>query len=156
LGPMRLITAVVSFCAILAAQTPQAIPGGYSLPNGWRITPLGKSLETNDMVLSATAAPDGLAVIATHAGYNPHGLVVVDTKTEDIVQRIPLKSAWFGLAWSPDGKRLFVSGGNANSNRNPTRASIYIFDYANGRLSNEPSARLEETIEPDELFWSGL
>ncbi len=148
---------VVLFCyAMAAAQVPQAIPGGYSLPNGWRITPLGKSLETNDMVLSAIAAPDGLAVIATHAGYNPHGLVVVDTKTEEIVQRIPLKSAWFGLAWSPDGKRLFVSGGNANSNRNPTRAPIYIFDYSNGRLSNEPSARLEETIGTEELFWSGI
>src|SRR5579872_4456832 len=153
---MRLITLTLVFAAALAAQTPQAIPGGYSLPNGWRITPVGKSLETSDMVLNATAAPDGLAVIAMHAGYNPHGLVVVDTKTEEIVQRIPLKSAWFGLAWSPDGKRLFVSGGNANSNRNPTRAPIYVFDYTNGRLSNEPTARLEESVDTSELFWSGV
>ena len=143
---------------MLAAQTPQAIPGGYSLPNGWKITPLGKSLETSDMVLNATAAPDGLAVIAMHAGYNPHGLVVVDTKTEEIVQRIPLKSAWFGLAWSPDGKRLFVSGGNANGEKGKTKTSapIYVFDYANGRLSNEPVARLEETIDTSQLFWSGV
>jgi YVTN family beta-propeller protein len=152
---MRSLTALL-FPVLLAAQVPQAIPGGYSLPNGWRITPLGKSLETNDMVLNATAAPDGAAVIAMHAGYNPHGIVVVDTKTEEIVQRIPLKSAWFGLAWSSDGKRLFVSGGNANGDRNPTRAPIYVFDYANGRLSNEPSARLEETVETNQLFWSGV
>jgi YVTN family beta-propeller protein len=140
----------------LAAQTPQSIPGGYALPNGWRLTPAGKSLETSDMVLNATPAPDGESVIAMHAGYNPHGLVVIDTKTEQIVQRIPLKSAWFGLAWSPDGKRLFVSGGNANGNRNRTRAPIYAFDYSNGRLSNEPSAQFEETVDTNQLFWSGI
>jgi YVTN family beta-propeller protein len=153
---MRLLRTLLVLASALAAQTPQAIPGGYSLPNGWRLTPLGKSLETNDMVLNATAAPDGLAVIAMHAGYNPHGLVVVDTKTEELVQRIPLKSAWFGLAWSPDGKRLFVSGGNANGNRNPTRAPIYVFDYANGRLSNAPVTTFEETVDTSELFWSGV
>ena len=153
---MRLLTTLVIIAGSVAAQTPQSIPGGYSLPNGWRLTPVGKSLETNDMVLNATAAPDGLAVIAMHAGFNPHGLVVVDTKTEEIVQRIPLKSAWFGLAWSPDGKRLFVSGGNADSKKNSTRAPIYVFDYANGRLSNEPVARLEETVDTKELFWSGV
>jgi DNA-binding beta-propeller fold protein YncE len=130
---LKKLAAFSSFLIALAAQTPQSVPGGYALPNGWRLTPAGKSFETNDMVLNATASLDGLAVVAMHAGYNPHGLVVVDTKTEQIVQRIPLKSAWFGLAWSPDGKRLFVSGGNANSNRNPTRAPIYV-DYANGRL----------------------
>ncbi len=108
------------------------------------------------MVLNATAAPDGQAVIAMHAGFNPHGLVVVDTRTEEIVQRIPLKSAWFGLAWSPDGKRLFVSGGNANSKRDPTRAPIYVFEYSNGRLSQEPSAQFEETVDTSELFWSGV
>src|SRR5580658_8438735 len=88
----KLLALCLLMTALLAAQKPQALPGGYALPNGWRLTPIGKNLETNDMVLNATAAPDGLAVIAMHAGYNPHGLVVVDTRTEQIIQRIPLKS----------------------------------------------------------------
>jgi YVTN family beta-propeller protein len=156
LGITKQFRTILLITTALTAQIPQSIPGGYALPNGWRITPMGKSLETSDMVLNAIAAPDGQAVIAMHAGYNPHGLVVVDTKTEEIVQRIPLKSAWFGLAWSPDGKHLFVSGGNANSRVNPTRAPIYVFDYANGRLTAEPSAKLEETVDTDVLFWSGV
>jgi YVTN family beta-propeller protein len=151
-----LFVAEVLAAGALTAQTPRPIPSGYDLPNGWRLTPTGKSLETNDMVLNAIAAPDGLAIVAMHAGYNPHGLVVVDTKTDEIVQRIPLKSAWFGLAWSPDGKRLYVSGGNANSNRNPTRAPIYVFDYSNGRLSQDPTGRFEESADTDKLFWSGV
>ena len=154
---LRIGILLSSALALATAQNlPQAIPGGFALPNGWRLTPIGKSIPTEDMVLNAVAAPDGLAVIAMHAGYNPHGLVVIDTKTEDAVQRIPLKSAWYGMAWSPDGKKLYVSGGNANSDRNPTRAPIYVFAYANGRLSTQPVGTLEETIETAGLFWSGV
>ena len=117
---------------LLSQDKPHPIPGGFALPNGWRITPLGKFIPTEDLVLNTLAAPDGRAVIAVHAGYNPHGLVVIDTKTEDAVQRIPLASAFLGLAWSPDGKRLYVSGGNATGKKNHARAPIYIFGYANG------------------------
>jgi YVTN family beta-propeller protein len=138
-----------------AQQLPHAIPNGYELPNGWRITPLGRSVQTEDMVLNVSMAPDRKAVVALHAGFNPHGLVVVDPRAEEAVQRIPLKSAWLGLAWHPNGKKVYVSGGNANG-RKPTRAPIYIFDYTDGKLSKEPAGTLEETIDTSELFWSGL
>jgi len=141
--------------SLFAQQLPHPTPNGYDLPNGWKITPLGRAVQTEDMVLNVSVAPDKKSVIALHAGFNPHGLVVVDTHSEEAVQRIRLKSAWLGLAWHPSGKRLYVSGGNANG-RNPTRAPIYVFDYANGRLSDQPSATLEESIDTSQLYWSGL
>jgi YVTN family beta-propeller protein len=138
-----------------AQNLPHATEGGYELPNGWRLTPLGRSIPTEDMVLNVSVAPDRKAIVALHSGFNPHGLVVVDARTEEAVQRIPLKSAWLGLAWHPNGKRLFVSGGNANG-RVPTRAPIQIFDYSAGRLSEKPTGTLEETIATSDLYWSGL
>src|ERR1700730_5883457 len=99
-------------------QLPHAIPGGFDLPNGWRITPAGKPIvETEDMVLKMVVSPDGRTVIATHSGYNPHGLVVIDTKTHRAVQRIKLKSTWLGLAWAADGRTFYASGGNANGTK---------------------------------------
>jgi len=148
------LTFLVALSAI-AQQLPHATPNGYELPNGWRLTPLGRAVPTEDMVLNVSMAPDRKAVIALHSGFNPHGLVVVDPKSEEAVQRIRLKSAWLGLAWAPNGKRLYVSGGNANG-KTPTRAPIYTFDYENGRLSKEPTGTLEETIDTSELYWSGL
>ena len=139
----------------VSQQLPHATAGGYELPNGWRLTPLGRAIPTEDMVLNVSVAPDRKSVVALNSGFNPHGLVVVDAHSEEAVQRIGLKSAWLGLAWHPNGKRLYVSGGNANG-RKPTRAPIYIFDYENGRLSNQPSGTLEETIDTSELYWSGL
>jgi YVTN family beta-propeller protein len=158
---MRRLRIGLLFSGVLAVLSAQNVPhpfsGGFALPNGWRLTPTGKSIPTEDMVLNAVAAPDGLAVIAMHAGFNPHGLVVINTRTDEPVQRIPLKSAWLGMAWSPDGKKLFVSGGNANGTKTrPTRAPIYIFDYAHGRLSSDPTGKLEETVDTSELFWSGV
>jgi YVTN family beta-propeller protein len=138
-----------------AQQIPHAIPGGYELPNGWRLTPLGRAIATEDMVLNVSVAPDRKAVVALHSGFNPHGILVVDVNTEEAAQRIPLKSAWLGLAWHPNGKKVYVSGGNANG-RTATRAPIYIFDYSNGRLSAQPSGTLEETVDTSQLYWSGL
>ena len=157
---MNRFAIAVLTCGALASpavsqQLPHATPVGYELPNGWRLTPLGRAIQTEDMVLNVSIAPDRKSVVALHSGFNPHGVVVVDTHSEEAVQRIGLKSAWLGLAWHPNGKRLYISGGNANG-RKPTRAPIYIFDYENGRLSNQPSGTLEETVDTSELYWSGL
>ena len=139
-------------------QLPHPIPGGFDLPNGWRITPAGKPIvETEDMVLKMVVSPDGRTVIATHSGYNPHGLVVIDTMTHRAVQRIKLRSTWLGLAWAADGRTFYASGGNANGTKvPPALAPIYEFSYKDGRLSAEPIARLDETIDLRSVYWSGL
>src|SRR5258708_7317447 len=85
-------------------QLPHATASGYELPNGWRLTPLGRAIPTEDMVLNVSVAPDHKSVVALHSGFNPHGLVVVDAHSEEAAQRIRLKSAWLGLAWHPHGQ----------------------------------------------------
>ncbi|MCP5113498.1 MAG: hypothetical protein GY953_21905, partial [bacterium] len=88
-----LILVPILALAAIAQELPQSIDGGYLLPNGWRITPVGKAIQTDDMVLNVTVAPDGRAAIAMHSGFNPHGLVVIDAASGEAVQRILLKSA---------------------------------------------------------------
>ena len=150
-----ILTACCVFIVPGFAQLPHATPTGYELPNGWRLSPLGRAIPTEDMVLNVSLSPDRKTVVALHSGFNPHGLVVVDSHSEEAIQRIRLKSAWLGLAWHPNGKKLYVSGGNANGTK-PTRAPIYIFNYENGRLSDSPAGTLEESIDTSELYWSGL
>ena len=133
LGMTRLALALFLAGGLAAQQLPHAIPGGYDLPNGWRLTPLGRAIPTEDMVLNVSLAPDRKAVVALHSGYNPHGIVVVDTRSEEAVQRIPLKSTWLGLAWAPNGKRLYVSGGNANGEEPDARPYLHF------RLRQRPS-----------------
>src|SRR5215469_8603305 len=110
-------------------QNPKYIEGGFDLPNGWRITPAGKPIATiEDWVLNAVASPDGKIVVATHSGYQPHGIDVIDVKTRKLVQEIPLKTTWLGLAWSLDGHTLYVSGGNATGAKNIAGSMAPIYE----------------------------
>jgi hypothetical protein len=55
---MRVLSVSLLTAAALLAQAPHPIPNGYSLPNGWRITPLGKAIPTEDLILNLTASLD--------------------------------------------------------------------------------------------------
>ena len=125
---MKFCGLAVSFCFLTVLvfaqhQLPRATPEGFALPNGWSITPVGRFVPTEDMVLKLLISPDDRVVIGSHSGYNPHGVVAVSTKSEEAIQRIPLKTTWLGMAWSPDGKSLYVSGGNANGKKDKAALS---------------------------------
>jgi len=153
---MKLLALAFSI-GIAAAQVPHPIPGGFSLPNGWRITPVGKTVETEDLILNLSPSKDGRVVIAQHGGFNPHGLLVIDTATEEAVQRIGLHSAWLGLAWSADGSKFYVSGGSASGKDHPSDvAPIYVFGYSNGRLSEKPVSEWRDSLPAGETYWTGL
>ncbi|CAN5347128.1 alkaline phosphatase family protein [soil metagenome] len=139
---------------------PGPIAGGSDLPNGWRITPAGAVVaDLNDLILKLLPSPDGRVIAAVHSGYLAHGVSLIDVKTRKVVQEVPLKTTWLGLAWSPDGRSLYVSGGNANGEKKiaASVAPIYALAYANGRLDPEPKATLiDPTLEKDQVWWAGL
>ncbi len=140
-------------------QGPKYLSGGFDLPNGWRITPAGKPIATiEDLVLNMVVSPDNKIVVASHSGYLPHGIDVFDTRTQKQIQHIPLKTTWLGMCWSADGHTLYVSGGNATGAKTiaGTPAPIYEFKYENGRLSDEPTGQLLETIPGNQVWWSGV
>ncbi len=155
--PFLAVTLILTIGPLLLGQVPHPIPGGYSLPNGWRITPVGKAIQTEDLILNLTQSKDGRITIAQHGGFNPHGLLVIDTATQQPVQRIGMHSAWLGLAWSLDGSKLFVSGGNASGTKHANDvAPIYVFNYANGRLSEKASAEWRGSLPAGQVYWTGL
>jgi YVTN family beta-propeller protein len=140
---------------------PGPLPGGgFDLPNGWRITPAGRSVaDLNDLVLKMLPSPDGKVIVAGHSGYLPHGLSVIDAKTHKLVQEVPLKTAWLGLAWSGDGHTLYVSGGNANGEKKieASLAPIYALAYRDGRLDPKPTATfVDNAVALDKTWWSGV
>jgi YVTN family beta-propeller protein len=125
------------------------------LPNGWRISPAGKLIETGDMIVDLSVSPDGTHAIAVHAGYNAHGLVVLDRRTSQIAQTIPLDSAWMGMAWNTSGGVLYVSGGTGNT-ASPFRPHILAFRYSRSALTRDPSLDLMDDLPVSDTYWSGL
>jgi YVTN family beta-propeller protein len=84
------------------------------LPNGWRIAPVGRHSQIGDLPLNMVWSPDGRYLIITNNGWSKPTLTVFDTTNFYITQRVPLEHAWLGLAWHPDGTRLFSSGAAQN------------------------------------------
>jgi DNA-binding beta-propeller fold protein YncE len=98
------------------AERPGPLGGGVTqLPNGWRIAPAGTHLDVGDLPLAMALHPDGRHLVITNNGWSKPSLRVVDLARRAVVQVLPLDHAWLGLAWHPDGRRLFSSGAADNS-----------------------------------------
>lgn len=148
--------AALTLGSALAAELPHRGTDDTLLPNGWRITPAGRHVELADYVLNVLPSPDGKHLVALNCGHGPHGLNVIDAQSLAIVQHVPLKSAWLGLAWAPDGRTLYVSGGNGESRVNPTAAPIYAFGFDGQRLTEKPTRTFSHQLPAKEICWSGL
>jgi YVTN family beta-propeller protein len=64
------------------------------------------------MPLNMVLSPEGDRLVVLLNGWREQGLQVVDLKSGSVVQALPQAAAFIGLAFSPDAKWLFVSGGN--------------------------------------------
>src|SRR5262245_44378983 len=113
--------------------------GGVLLPDGWRVTPAGRQLESGDMILSAQVSPDGKTLAFTNTGYTRHQLHLVDLATEKEIATFPIDRAWSGLAWSPNGRRLLVSAGQGNA-----AADLYTFQlWDDGKWTERQKVQLQ-------------
>ena len=88
--------------------------GIAQLPNGWRIAPTGRHAPIGDLPLNMVWSPDGRYLLITNNGWSKPSITVFDTANFFITATLPLDHAWLGLAWHPDGKRLFSSGAAQN------------------------------------------
>jgi DNA-binding beta-propeller fold protein YncE len=113
----------------IPARRPGRERGGATLlPNGWRIAPAGRHVQIGDLPLNMVASPDGRYIVITNNGWAEPTLTVFDTKTEQVISRIPVEHAWLGLAWHPDSSRIFSAGAAENT--------IHEFKWSNGALKD--------------------
>jgi DNA-binding beta-propeller fold protein YncE len=64
------------------------------------------------MPLAMTLSPDGRKALVLLNGYREQGVQVVDRQTGRIDQTLVQPAAFLGIAFSPDGRTLYASGGN--------------------------------------------
>ena len=114
-------------------------PNGRLLFSGWGITPAGAQVPISDMALKMVLSPDKKMLVAASAGFSDTGLTVVDMEHKCVSQFLPLPEVWNGLAFSKDGKRIFVSGGDSGL--------IHVFTYADGKATpGEPVKPAPEAL----------
>jgi DNA-binding beta-propeller fold protein YncE len=115
--------------ASIAAQEPS---GPRRLPTGRTLDPAGVSYDLGSMPLAMVLSPEKDRVVALLNGWREQGIQVVDRASGRVLQKIPLPAVFLGIIFSPDGKSLYVSGGNQDV--------IYRFDW------RERAAKLADSI----------
>jgi YVTN family beta-propeller protein len=80
--------------------------------------------------MSTALSPDGRFLLVLNAGYRPPSVSVIDLEATREIQRVPVADAWLGLAFTPNGRLVYVGGGS--------RASVFEFSFS-------PEGRMEAT-----------
>lgn len=86
-------------------------------PIGYTVTPAGQQTNLGDLPLGAVSSPDGRWLVVSNDGQGAQSLQVIDTTTGKVTQTLPYpapKALFVGLAFTPDGKTLYASGGGNN------------------------------------------
>src|SRR6478672_8468909 len=120
---LAVVLAVVSFSIYTRAQSDPAlaaVPGAQAdgttlLPNGWRLAPAGRQLRVGTLPLNIVLSPDGRYAVITNNGVNRPSFTVVDVASWTIKSTTAIEAAWLGLAFNPDGSKLYSSGAGQNN-----------------------------------------
>ena len=94
--------------AIATAQTT------VTLPNGWSLSPAGRSLPLGDLPLNMAISHSKKLMAVTNNGQGKQSLQLIDINAEKILDNITIAKSWLGLAFSADEQYLYAGGGNDN------------------------------------------
>ena len=148
---MRYSLAIITcllFAVLLNAQTKQTtLLKKVTLPNGWTLSPAGRSLPLGDLPLNIAISKSKKLMAVTNNGQSVQSIQLINPVTEKILDIVTVPKSWYGLKFSGDEKYLYASGGNDNW--------ILKFALLNKKLRLVDSVRLGEKW-PEKISPAGL
>lgn len=103
--------------------------GFVQLPNQWALKPAGRHIDVGDFPVNVALHPTNEFAAVLCAGFKEHEVIIVDLNPERtrVLSRVQVPQAFYGLAWSNDGKQVFASGGEDEV--------VHVFDFDKGYLT---------------------
>lgn len=134
---LLLIFAVAALAATFYLVVPGKQPDGSVLiPTGQLLTPAGTAVEVQDRPLGMTLSPDGRwLAVTTGSNFAPRALHVLDAASRKLVTTLSLGDSFVGLAFSPDGGKLYVGGGQDQK--------LLVFSFAGGKVEASQTVALD-------------
>ncbi len=136
-------------CALLLALLFAADPdlpglgpdGSVLLPNGWSLHPHGDRIDLpSDLPLRMAWDPSGRYLAVQHVGWLDHKVTAVEAETGQVVAELKVPKSWSGMAFSPDGEMLHVSGGFDDR--------LYSYDFASAVAGSPTEPGVTEIGDP--------
>ena len=113
------------------ATTDTPIDGrrGAVLPNGRLVTPAGVEVNVQaPKPFGLALSPDGRTLATLNSGAGPFSLTLITQidGAAPVVKRVDVNATFMGVTFSPDGKRVYLSGGE--------NGNVWIADPAAGAI----------------------
>ena len=127
------IVTVLFTSQFIGAQTAEQLGSSRrTLPNGWSLSPIGRSLPLGDLPLNMVTSKSKKLLAVTNNGQSVQSIELIDPVSEKILDSVVIGKSWYGLAFSADEKFLYAAGGHDN----------WILKYS----INQKKLRLIDTI----------
>jgi len=127
---------------LLGQTAKQTREPSYTTPlaTGVRLDPVGTFIDLGSMPVAMALSPEGDKLVVVLSGWREQGIQVVDLKSMRVTQTLQQDAAFYGLAFAPDGKALYVSGGNEDA--------IFCYSWKDGEAAFDRKIVLGEK-KPD-------
>lgn len=120
-----------------SARTADPTLEAPRLPTGVRLDPAGTLHDAGSMPLALSLSPAGDRIVVLLNGWGTQGVQVLDRASGRVLQTLAQPAAFLGLAFAPDGKSLWSSGGNGDV--------VHRYAWANGAARPEGRVALVDS-----------
>ena len=128
---------ILSLCFLslvsLGQDSNRSDTNTVTLPNGWGLSPAGRSLPLGDFPLNMVVSHSKKIMAVTNNGQSIQSIQLMDVAGEKELDRVVVGRSWYGLAFSADDRELYVGGGHDNG--------ILVYGITDNHL------QLKDTIE---------
>jgi len=128
-----------SLCAQMSAQRKPLFTS--PLPTGVRLDPAGEAVDLGSLPINLVLVPETNKAVVVLSGWREQGVQVIDLKTRKVTQTLLQDGAFYGAAFSPDGHRLCVSGGNTDL--------LFVYSWKDGAATLENKFELAKVKTAD-------
>ena len=143
---LLLLSAVLAAHAQLPGkieQTQQVL-----LPNGWKLSPAGRHLQLGDLPLNMQLSTSGKLLAVINNGQSTQSVQLIDPVNEKLLDEKVLAKSWYGLAFTRDEKKLYVSGGNDNL--------ILAFNIDHNKIGAADTIKLGQPWPKNKICTTGI
>jgi DNA-binding beta-propeller fold protein YncE len=130
---LRRFCRITFFLSTVQCASPSAQTSVFTspLPTGVRLDPVGEAVELGSLPLNVVVAPGGNKAVVVLSGWREQGIQVIDLRTRQATQTLLQDGAFYGAVFSPDGRSLYVSGGNTDT------LFVYAWNGGTAELANK-------------------
>jgi len=144
---LLIIALLISGLAVFSQTQAELDAKRIKLPSGWALSPVGSSLQLDDLPLNLMISPNGKLAAVSNCGQSVQSIQLIDVDNYIELDRKKAKVVWYGLAFSSDSKTLYASGGNGNY--------ILQFDVSKNKLQPLDTIKIDKPW-PVEVSVAGI